>query len=421
MNRKQTYLPFPMSSQELETGDFPLVEPVSSATESAAAPLADSANLPFHFDTAETLDADTPVAATLTRDRLPEPRRQRTLETRPSNPSNPDRRRSWQLIAVIAAAAAFGGYLIGTSGTNHDRFGSRAGDITLNSQPELPAPAPPKPSVAPSTAPQSAATLPAADSSTSNNPAVGSGAPVAGVPAAQAVVTPVSPKALPVARQTPLDNASAGAGATNPLTPNQGKIVAAKRVAPPATLNTAASINPQTGQPQTPTGSDNWQHFHPAQPTSASEVAAAEPPPAPAPEVVRPAQRAPIATSSVSLEAVEAGSVSRALSKIPVFSAFHHSKSGSDFTPPQAVRSSAPAVPADLARELTGTLPVDLRLKVDSTGHVSSVEILSHQTAAEFVRLAGDAAYDWQFQPARLKDKAVSSDVIAHFKFRPAL
>ena len=85
------------------------------------------------------------------------------------------------------------------------------------------------------------------------------------------------------------------------------------------------------------------------------------------------------------------------------------------------MKSGAPAVPTDLARELTGTLPVDLRIKVDSNGHVSSVEVLSHQTAAEFVRLAGDAAYDWQFQPARIKDKAVASDIIAHFKFRPSL
>ncbi len=118
---------------------------------------------------------------------------------------------------------------------------------------------------------------------------------------------------------------------------------------------------------------------------------------------------------------MESGGIGRAFGKIPLFGSLHRSRSGDNFVPPQALHSYAPNVPHDLARELTGTLPVDLKLTVDKSGHVSSVEIISHQTPTEFLRLAGDAAYDWQFEPAKLKDKPISSDVIAHFRFRPAL
>lgn len=418
INRKQTYLSFPMSSRELEAGNFPIME--SAAPSNGRVAVHDQQESPATeqtFHNAETLDAPRPAPATL----LPEPSRRSTLETKILSAAGSDRRRSLQLIGIVAAAAAFCGYLIGTSGTNRDRFGSRPGDITLNSaEAEPPVPAPPKPLAVPppqATPPSETAATNASNSASTNNTATGSTASTAPTSAPTAV------SATPSVPSTPTPNTQPAVfqSAISKVIPTPAPVLTPipPRVKPNTSSPPLTASSPRESPPSQP--SDRWQHFHPAQPTSASDVASAEAPP-PLPEAQRPIARpAPAALSSVSLESVESGGVSRAISKIPLFGSLHHSKSGSNFTPPQAVKSFAPNVPPDLARELTGTLPVDLRLKVDSSGHVSSVEILSHQTAPEFVRLAGDAAYNWQFEPARVKDKAVTSDVIAHFKFRPAL
>jgi len=109
------------------------------------------------------------------------------------------------------------------------------------------------------------------------------------------------------------------------------------------------------------------------------------------------------------------------MSKVPVLGSFHRYRGGENFTPPKPLREHTPTVPAGLAAQLTGTLPIDLKLNVDENGRVSGVELLSSHSSPDFVRLAGDAAYEFQFEPARMKDKAVPSDIIAHFRFRPIL
>ncbi len=411
MNRKQTYLPFPMSARDLELGDFPLVEPVPGSL-GALPPAAQDGN--GHFDTAETLDIGhavpiplpppSPASPSPTEERsapqmLAEPLRRREPEPEPEKVRASSRSLQWPLIGIIAACAAFGGYLIGTAGSNRDRFGARAGDITLNPNPEPPEAPAPKPAPAPTAA--NDASRPTA------------------FPADPAASRATPPTADQLANQAAAANSvpQSGIRAQVPAAPPP---VRAKAQAP-APVPTSLSVAGQTPDQ----ASAGWQRFHtqaetapaPAPPVQTAE---ARPAPEPAP-VVAPPPAAPVAESSVSLESVEAGSVSRAISKIPLLGSLRHSHGSDDFTPPQAVKSFAPRVPQDLARELTGTLPVDLRLTVDKSGHVSSVSILSRQTAAEWVRLAGDAAYDWQFEPARVKDKPVSSDVIAHFRFRPVL
>ena len=145
-----------------------------------------------------------------------------------------------------------------------------------------------------------------------------------------------------------------------------------------------------------------WSHYAAPAPTAK---------PAPLPE--------PGADSAVSVEPVESGALKRVARHIPLFGSI--GGGGSDFTPPQVIHSFAPKVPADLARSLTGPLPIDLKLKLDKTGRVRSVEVISKQKSPEFTELAGGAAYRWQFEPAHVKDKTVPSEVIAHFRFRPAL
>ncbi len=82
MNRKQTYLPFPMNARELEMGDYPLVEPVSAAGTAPATPATAPPPPTPDFNNAETLDsvarpAPLPVEETepTSRTVLPEPRR----------------------------------------------------------------------------------------------------------------------------------------------------------------------------------------------------------------------------------------------------------------------------------------------------------------------------------------------------------
>lgn len=384
MNRKQTYLAFPMNSRELELGDFPLVEPVASPAASVI-PFAD-------FDSAETIDSISrpapvpieepvpvpiPVSNASQTTQLPEPRRYPTREIEPVATSSAHRKLPWPIIGLIAAGAAFGGYLIGTSGSHSDRFGARSGDMTVNSAPE------PQPVIAQK--PYAPAAQPNADVV----PALAMQIPPAPVIAQTTPPKPAAPKPAPALHQPPLR--------------------------PPVFKAAIAPIGP--AQPTADQNSASWQHFHP--PTPAAPAQVAETAPVPPPVIPRtPVPSQPTAESSVSLESVESGTLGRAFGKIPFL---HHARSGENFVPPQAVSSFAPKVPHDLARELTGPLPVDLKLTVDKSGRVSSVEIISHQTPTEFVRLAGDAAYDWKFEPARLKDKPISSDVIAHFRFRPLL
>jgi TonB family protein len=59
---------------------------------------------------------------------------------------------------------------------------------------------------------------------------------------------------------------------------------------------------------------------------------------------------------------------------------------------------------------------MDLKASVNESGRVTRVELLSPKDE-ELVRLASYAASDWPFTPARLNDKAVSSEVILHFNF----
>ncbi len=426
INRKQTYLPFPMNAHELESGDFPLMEPVQDAHTASSTPSSPIASDLETFSAAETMDhAPRPAAIPPVDLPDPYPRHDREADTFDKRPlanrapaaTSDAGRRSWQLIGVIAAAAAFGGYLIGTSGSHRDRFGARAGDITLNSDSD-PLPASPAPSsgqVLPSAASRNQPAPAPAASTTAAPPPVSTPAPPASSfnqPQQQpATVNPVPGVVRPNPTADPSLVASVPAQPRLDAAPrpDTAPVPSPRRVPNPGVVTQPAARPPVDDNA-------NWQHFHPAPPTSASQVAESE---VASPDV-RPVSRpVPAATSSVYLESVESGGVGRAISRIPLFG--RHAHGGADFTPPQAVRSSAPSVPNNLARELSDTLPVDLRLKVNSEGRVSSVEVLSHQTPAEFVRLAGDAAYDWQFQPARVKDKAVASDVIAHFKFRPPL
>jgi hypothetical protein len=388
MNRKQSYLPFPMNSHELEAGDFPLVEPVSDTGYGPA---------PHNFDTAETVETLS-AAAVLAHSQAEANRTAisgaaaSAVTQAAGSPVSRGRAWNWPMIGLIAAGAALGGYILGTNGTNHDRFGSRPGDITVGAD-----------------GPQSGATTSQVSTKAPEKQ------PVALRTPATAPVTASSPAAadndrpspMPV-KQQPVTIAARDAIATLVIPPPEPPPgVKPQTPAPDSTAQ--AEIPAAQPQPSYPPAASQtrWNHFgdSPGAPVSSTTT----PQPAAVPNTT-----AAAGDGSVYLEAVEEGGLRQALHRIPLIGRSRND----DFVPPQAVRSFAPKVPSDLAREITSTQAVDLKLKVDNTGRVTSVELLSRGTPPDFVRLAGDAAYDWRFEPAHIRDKAVSSEVIAHFRFR---
>ena len=62
-------------------------------------------------------------------------------------------------------------------------------------------------------------------------------------------------------------------------------------------------------------------------------------------------------------------------------------------------------------------MAVDLKVTVDPAGDVSNVE-LARGGDKQLIRLATDAARGWKFQPARIDQESVTSELILHFRFR---
>ncbi len=293
-------------------------------------------------------------------------------------------------------------YVIGTSGSHRDRFGSRPGDIAVNTQPPEPVPASPVPSDA-------------AVKSAQPPPAVSSTGDAASLKQPKSVPAPepTSAVAKPIAVAPLAPKRLVKPSAASPQTP-------ARSTPEPESPATAPSAVPEPNAvPET----------RPAEPVVAQTASPAKPPGfawshyAVPGTATRPAPRsAGLADAAVSVETVDSGGFKRVAHHIPLLGSIGgHYEGGEDFKPAQVVHSFAPKVPPEVARSLTGPIPVDLKLKLDKTGKVRSVELISKQLSPDLTELAGGAAYHWQFEPAHVKDKNVASEVIAHFRFRPAL
>ncbi len=337
MNRRETFLAFPMSSEELGNGPA--------------------------FDAAQTLDElpRTVVAA--------------PVAFVPASKEKVKPSTGWLKIGLVAAAAALGGYYFGTSGS-HEHFGSRPGDFTISDVEEAP---PPKP-------------RPVVASAPSEKPVVPTPAPEP--PRVTAPAPPAQPEHVQAAtvRPKPLPKVSTQHAVFEEMARNS----------PPPAFAPPAAEQPAPPPAPEPAPSKNTGAF----PHNPNPL----PPPS---EVVHSAD------ATVDLEAVQDGGIKHALHRLPLFGALGTYRGGQDFHPPQVLHRTTPRVPPEVARDLTSEVLVALKLKVDNTGRVSSVELVSKGSDRALVQLAGDAAYEWQFQPAQMKDRPVSSEVIAHFRFRP--
>ena len=91
-----------------------------------------------------------------------------------------------------------------------------------------------------------------------------------------------------------------------------------------------------------------------------------------------------------------------------------------NFTPPSPSYRVAPVVPASLRPRITATIPLDVRVKIDAHGRVTSaVPVTKPHTGVESF-LASRAVYaakQWRFRPAHQDGKAVSGTEIIHFVF----
>jgi hypothetical protein len=127
--------------------------------------------------------------------------------------------------------------------------------------------------------------------------------------------------------------------------------------------------------------------------------------------------------SEVTYEPAEESGLRRVISKIPLVRSLqkNSSKDGDRFVPAKPVRRVQPSVPAKLHRELDREIPIDVRVYIDESGIVWRKEIVASDVPDQrFVTLAMNAAEKWDFKPARLNDRNVSSEMILHFRFKNA-
>jgi TonB family protein len=90
------------------------------------------------------------------------------------------------------------------------------------------------------------------------------------------------------------------------------------------------------------------------------------------------------------------------------------------YTPPSAIRQSAPVVPENVRRSITGEVVVRVRVNVDAAGKVVAAEPVSPESpiAEALAGSAVSAVKRWQFDPARRGGDKVAGDIVLSFTFR---
>lgn len=91
--------------------------------------------------------------------------------------------------------------------------------------------------------------------------------------------------------------------------------------------------------------------------------------------------------------------------------------------PPQPVHESKPALTAAERHDLTEEVPIDVRVYITESGKVDFAELVDGSSFSRHSQLADAAIFaarHWDFQPARIGEENVPSEVILHFRFKPA-
>ena len=93
------------------------------------------------------------------------------------------------------------------------------------------------------------------------------------------------------------------------------------------------------------------------------------------------------------------------------------------FTAPRVIHQVTPAVPRGVGPEITADVQVDVEVKIDNKGKVTSARVASIRgAAAELLTIeALKAAQLFRFRPAEENGRAVPAVTILTFRFAPAI
>lgn len=89
------------------------------------------------------------------------------------------------------------------------------------------------------------------------------------------------------------------------------------------------------------------------------------------------------------------------------------------FVAPRPIHQIRPVVPASLLADHAGMIAVEIKVRVDQAGHVTTAELLGTNAPEMLQELVLDAARGWQFAPAQLNGRAVASQSVLRFRFEP--
>jgi outer membrane biosynthesis protein TonB len=120
---------------------------------------------------------------------------------------------------------------------------------------------------------------------------------------------------------------------------------------------------------------------------------------------------------SISIEPMDESGLRKQVQTVAGAKGLQQEKGGR-FTPAKAIQKVTPKLPASLKNNISGEIPVDLKVSIDEEGNIFRTEVLRGKADNRLLTLASDAAKRWRFEPARLNSKPVSSQVLLHFMFR---
>ena len=189
----------------------------------------------------------------------------------------------------------------------------------------------------------------------------------------------------------------------SPFPPTRA-VIEARNIARPSPVSITGEIQ-KSAPPATPAPEVS------KKPIEAPPAIAANIPAVPAP---RPPQPAHV---TVSWEPAPQSALRRVFGKIPGLNRLKgRPREGQSFVPAKPLHSVTPSVPPDMGAAFAGEGPVSVKVRVERSGQISRVELLSDEN--RLANLAVHAAEQWRFAPARVGDEPVSSDMILHFQLR---
>jgi hypothetical protein len=153
---------------------------------------------------------------------------------------------------------------------------------------------------------------------------------------------------------------------------------------------------------------------------TAPEPAGAQtsPPPAAPPPALKLMERT--VSIAVQLEPKPPSEMHKVMGHIPLFGhigSLRYRGGEDDFAAPRPSRTLEPKVPGYMVDSLKRPLDIDVLISIDKSGHVKNTEVLEG-AGTGFGSLAADRAAAVEWEPAKVGEKAVASQVVAHYHFR---